>query len=80
MVKNPPANPGDAGFIPGSEKSPGEENGNPLQYFCLGDPMDREASQATVHGVKKESEKTEQLNSNSKGVNILPEVSNLLSS
>ena len=46
MVKNPPANAGDArdlGSIPGLGKSPGEENGNPLQYSCLGNPMDRGA-------------------------------------
>ena len=44
MVKNPPANAGnagDTGSIPGSERSPGEGNGNPLQYSCLGNPMDR---------------------------------------
>ena len=40
MVKNLPA--GDVGLIPGSGRSPGERNGNPLQYFCLGNPMDRE--------------------------------------
>ena len=43
----------DPGSIPGSERSPGEGNGNPLQYSCLGNPMDREAWQATVHGVAK---------------------------
>ena len=43
MVKDPSAYPGDAGLVPGSEKPPGEENGNPLQYSCLGNPMDREA-------------------------------------
>ena len=39
--KDPPANAGDASFIPGSGRSPGEGNGNPLQYSCLGNPMDR---------------------------------------
>ena len=39
MVKNLPANEGDTGLIPGSGCSPGEENGNPLQYSCLGNPM-----------------------------------------
>ena len=41
----------DPGLISGSERSPGEENGNPLQYSCLENPMDREAWRATVHGV-----------------------------
>ena len=50
MVKNLPANAGDRGLIPGSR----EGNGNPLQYSCLGKPMDREAWQAIVHGVAKE--------------------------
>ena len=40
-VKNPPANTGDVGLIPGSGRSPGEGNGNPLKYFCLGNYMDR---------------------------------------
>ena len=47
MVKNLPANAGDTGSIPGSGRSPGEENGNPLQCSCLGNPVDREARQAT---------------------------------
>ena len=54
VVKNPPANAGDTGSIPGLERSPGEENGNPLQYYCLGKPMDRGAWRATVNGVAKE--------------------------
>ena len=41
VIKNPPANTGDIGLIPGSGRPPGEGNGNPLQYFCLGNPMDR---------------------------------------
>ena len=53
VVKNPPANAGDVGSISGSGKSPGEGNGNPLQYSYLGNPMDRGAWQATVHGVEK---------------------------
>ena len=55
VVKKLLANAGDAGFIPGSRRSPGEGNGNPLQYFCLGNPIDRGGWQATVHGVIKES-------------------------
>ena len=54
MLKNPPANAGDArdkSSIPGSGRSPGEGNGNPLQYSCLGNPMDRGACWAAVHGV-----------------------------
>ena len=58
MVKNPPANAGDAGSIPRSERSPGEGNGNLLQYSCLGNPMDRRAWWATVHGVIKELDMT----------------------
>ena len=53
MVKNPPANAGDVGSVPGWERSPGEGNGNPLQYSCLGNLMDEGAWWATVHGVTK---------------------------
>ena len=56
MVKNPPANAGDMkdmGLIPGSGRSTGGGHGNPLQYSCLENPMDREAWQATVHSVAK---------------------------
>ena len=56
VVKNPPANAGDtrdAGSIPGLGRPPGGGNGNPLQYSCLKNPMDRGAWQATVHGVAK---------------------------
>ena len=55
-VKNPPANAGDiteAGSIRGSEKFPGGSHGNPLQYSCLENLMDRGAWWATVHGVTK---------------------------
>ena len=58
LVKNMPATAGDADSIPGSGRSPGEGNGNPLQYSCLGNVMDREAWWATVHGVTKESDAT----------------------
>ena len=53
MVKNTPANAGDLGSISGLGRSPGEGNGNPLQYFFLGNPMDRGASRATVHGSQR---------------------------
>ena len=55
VVKNPPASAGDVGLIPGSEKSSGGGNDNPLQYSCLGNPMDRGSWWATIHGVTKES-------------------------
>ena len=56
MVKNLPASAGDVrdvGSIPGSGRSPGERHGNSFQYSCLENPMDRGASQATVHRVAK---------------------------
>ena len=53
VVKHPPANAGDAYSILGSGRSPGEGNGNSLQYSCLGNPMDGGAWQATVHGVQR---------------------------
>ena len=56
MVKNPAAKAGDTrdtGLIPGLERSPGVGNGNPLQYFCLENPMEREAWWATVYGITK---------------------------
>ena len=53
VVKNSPANTGDMHSIPGSERSPGGGNGNPLQYFCLENPMDRGAWWATIHKVTK---------------------------
>jgi len=58
VVKNLPANTGDAGSIPGSGKSPGEGNGYPLQYSCLENPMERKAWWATVNGVAKELDMT----------------------
>ena len=57
MVKNPPAiagDAGDAGSIPGLRRVPGEGNGNPLQYSCLGNPMDRGAWGTIVHEKKQE--------------------------
>ena len=61
MVKNPPASAGegrDMGSIPGSGRSPEEGNGNPLQYSCLGNPMERAAWRAPIHGGHKESDTT----------------------
>ena len=55
VVKNLPANAGYLGSIPGSGRSLGGGNGNPFQYSCLENPMDRGAWRATVHGVTKES-------------------------
>ena len=62
VVKNPPANAGDignAGSNPGLGRSPGGGHGNPLQYSCLENPMDRGAWRAAVPGVSKESDTTE---------------------
>ena len=56
-------NLGDPGLIPGLGKSPGEGNGNPLQYSCLGNPMDRKAWQATVQGVAESQTRLTQLSS-----------------
>ena len=61
MGKNMPAKAGyigEVGLIPGSGRSPGVENGNPLQYSCLENPMDRGTWWATVHGGLKESAMT----------------------
>ena len=53
LVKKPPAKAGDVGLISGLGRSPGEGTGNPLQYSCLGNPMDRGAWRATAHGVAR---------------------------
>ena len=58
MVMNPPANAGDVGSISGSGRSPGDGSGNPLQCSCLGNPMDRGAWRAAVHGFTKELDTT----------------------
>ena len=50
-LKNTPVNAGDAGLVPGSRRSPGVENGNPLQFSWLEIPMDSGAWRATVHGL-----------------------------
>ena len=59
LVKSPPANEGDAGLTPELGRSPGGGHGNPLQYSCLENPMDRGAQWATVHGGPKESDMSE---------------------
>ena len=56
VVKNPPANAVDMGLTPGMRRYPGEGNGNLFQYSFLGNPIDRGAWQATVHGAVKESD------------------------
>ena len=64
MVKNPPVSAGDirgAGSFPGLERSPGGGRGNPLQYSCLENPMDRGAWQAIVHSVAKSQTLLKQL-------------------
>ena len=53
VVKNPPVNAGDMGSIPGLGRSPGEGNGNPLQYSCLGNHTDRGAWRAMFRGVRR---------------------------
>ena len=58
MAKNPPANAGDTGLIPGLERSTGEGNGNRLQSSCLENPIYRGTWQATAHGVTKELDTT----------------------
>ena len=62
VVKNLPANAGDVDWIPESGRSPGEGNDYPLQYSCLGNPVDRGTQRAIVHGVAKESDTTQRLN------------------
>ena len=56
VLKNPPASAGDVGLILGLVRFPWKGTGNPLQYSCIGNPMDRRAQWATVHGVTKESD------------------------
>ena len=58
VVKNQSANVGDVGSIPDSGRPPGEGDGKPPQYSCLGNPMDRGAWWATVHGIAEESDTT----------------------
>ena len=71
VVKNRPANAGDAedmGSIPGSGRSPGGVSGNPLQYSCLENPMDRGAWWASVGGVAKELDMPERLSNSNESV------------
>ena len=82
-IKNLPANAGDTGLIPGLGRSPGEENGNPLQYSCLGNPTNRGTWWATVCGVAKELDMTQQLNNintnlGGRSINLLVVILNLL--
>ena len=74
MVKNPPDNPGDirdTGSIPGLGRSPGERTGNPLQYSCLENPIDRGAWGTTVHGVAKSWTRLKQLSTQAVALEIL---------
>ena len=67
LVENPPANAGDTGdvgLIPGSGRSPGVGNSNPLQYSCLENLMDRGVWRPTVHGVAKSWNTVEHMNTN----------------
>ena len=64
VVKNPPVNAGDAGYagsIPGMGRASGKDEGNPLQYSCLGNPTDRGIWWTTVHGITEEPDTTERL-------------------
>ena len=70
VVKNLPANPGDVSLIPGSGRSPGEDNVNPVQYSCLGNLMDRGAWWAIVHGVTRQLDTAWWLNNNIHSTNI----------
>ena len=65
MVKCLPANAGDLGLIPGLERSPGEGNGNPLQYSCLENPRDRGAWWASIYGVAQSWTQLRRLSSSS---------------
>ena len=68
MVKNTPANAGDIGSIPGLGRHPGGGHGNPLQYSCLENPMDRGAWQATVHKVAESQTRLERFSIISKPI------------
>ena len=68
---SPPANAGYADFIPGSGIFPGEGNGDPFQYSCLGNPMDRGACRRTVFEVGKESDTTQWLNNSQRKLGLV---------
>ena len=77
VVNNPPVNAGDAGLIPGSRRSPGEGNGNPLHYSCLGHPMDRKSgglqsmgSQRVRHNLANKQQVDHLYGSNKKGYSL----------
>ena len=74
MIKIPPANTGDirdVGSIPGLGRSPGEGHGNPVQYSCLENPMDRGAWRAKVHSVAKNQTRLTLLHTHAHGINNL---------
>ena len=71
VITKAPANAGDSGLIPGLGGSLGEENGNPLQYSCLVNPVDRGAWWAAVHVVEKDSDTTQRLNNSSSFIWLL---------
>ena len=68
MVRNLPVTAGDMGWIPGSGRAPGEGNGNPLQYSCLGNPMDGGAWRAAAHGVTQSWTRLKRLSSSSRHI------------
>ena len=71
VVKNPPANAGDVGSIPGSERSPGEGNGNPLQYYRIS--WTEEAGRLQSMGLRNTSDRSQWLNKNNKELKCLKE-------
>ena len=73
-VKNTPANSGDTVSIPGSRRLPGEVNGNPLQYSCLGNPIDRGAGQATAPGFAKSQTRLSNYTTTSSQVLPVPQI------
>ena len=78
MVKNLPASTGDVVSVPALGRPPGGGNGTPLQYSCLGNPMDRGTWQATVHGGDQESDMTKHTACRQKSQTGLGFVSNAL--